>query len=225
MGKRRPFTLIELLVVIAIIAILAAMLLPALSKAREKARTASCTSNMKQIMTANLMYAGDSDDYLPHVYGSAVGNRSTMGPWWWELIESYVGDGKIFQCPSNPTGKKDDWHRMLESGAASQTVWYLHYVAFQKHNYPDGAGDGKSRPLGAFKNPSSQMLHGEYSQAYSHWCPNCAAKTETVAPHATLKMHNEIMTSGMVDGHVEGIPQRRLADANEGGKLIGHGQF
>lgn len=65
--KKRPFTLIELLTVIAVIGILAAMLLPALSKARAKARDVSCKSMMKQYGYATVMYADDSNEYFPDI--------------------------------------------------------------------------------------------------------------------------------------------------------------
>jgi len=77
MKRRTAFTLIELLVVIAIIAILAAILFPVFARAREQARKTSCLSNMKQIMLAGIMYAGDYDEAYPD---SQVTTNALDGP-------------------------------------------------------------------------------------------------------------------------------------------------
>jgi len=96
--NRKGFTLIELLVVVAIIAILAAMLLPALAQAREKARIAVCSSNMKQILLAMEMYTMDWNDRFP--------TKDTLWDWvggwqYYLTTRGYLGSWDVWKCPSD----------------------------------------------------------------------------------------------------------------------------
>jgi len=106
MARRKAFTLIELLVVIAIIAILAAILFPVFTRAKKKARQASCQSNLKQLALAFLMYANDYDEQLPVFVMPCHGGvwDGTQNPHWIYRVEPYIKNKKLWHCPDSRPG-------------------------------------------------------------------------------------------------------------------------
>ncbi len=113
--RHRGFTLIELLVVIAIIAILAAILFPVFAQARDKARQATCLSNIKQLSLGVLMYAQDYDEQLlyrptqAHCQWRYICATAKEPRWWldwWDVVLPYTKNNQIYNCPSAATAKE-----------------------------------------------------------------------------------------------------------------------
>lgn len=139
MNQKHFFTLIELLVVVAIIAILASMLLPALTRAQERAHIASCQSNVKQLASGAIAYTIDYNDFMPLSNQSANWESvSRDEPYWISEIYPYVGAGEyklpvpndfvlagVFNCPS----------------ASEKEVKTINDITWSSYGYPWMFGD------------------------------------------------------------------------------------
>ena len=197
--RKAGFTLIELLVVIAIIAILAAILFPVFARAREKARQASCQSNLKQLTLAALMYTQDYDErFVPWATGSAVGTI-----WWAQTIEPYCKNRQLFGCPSATL------EPFLPCGCGSPQ-------AERPRNYGANCGEGgqNGTAMPNWRGPMWQKLGGIEAPAECIWigdsgCVNFGPGNLYPAQGTTCPgydaRHNEMINVGVCDGHVKSL--------------------
>lgn len=196
---RRGFTLIELLVVIAIIAILAAILFPVFARAREKARMASCLSNVKQISLGCLMYAQDYDERT--VGGSGYGYPA--GTLNWELkVQPYVKNWDLFRCPSSPYGYFTYWTQPLVRSYSRNTLQHQFLARIRLPAQTIQLGDG-AHPAVEFPRGMAPL----YCRAGN---PTCTSGSYRGDPTDRDMLHNDGDNISFYDGHAKWVGRGTL---------------
>ena len=212
--KSTGFTLIELLVVIAIIAILAAILLPALTKARESGKNAGCQSNVKQLGTLALFYAGDNDDYMsPYQTADNV--------LWVARLKKYGSADNLFQCAAQ--------EQLIYPSTTTPTIGYGYIYSGNAHTvglhqnarlskYTSLRSPSKIVELFDAKTGSGTSASNTTNAAY---CTRCGVSTYS---NAADRHHNRMANALFADGHVNGLLCDLLNTQSAANDILGHSE-
>jgi len=219
------FTLIELLVVIAIVAILAAILFPVFARAREKARQASCTSNLKQIGTAMMMYVQDYDEVLPDLLMGRDTGISANYRAWNAVVMPYVANSQVFVCPSAVgwASSKISTYGLIQGGYGAMRE-VLGYNSSLGYKAADWGGDeskdspGYGQPIADMDSPAEVVVivdSTNWTCQRDYWERTDNAKSPTAslatkynhAYYVVDSRHNGQANAAFADGHVKSLPQ------------------
>lgn len=242
MKKRTAFTLIELLVVIAIISILASLLLPALGRAKAKAKQAKCSSNTRQMVMASILYANDHEDEIPATYIQQVHPDPNVS--WRDLMKPYLTAHRgryspvatpdkrppMWICPE--TRSNDLYPKLISpvycytsdaSNAGRPLAWSFFYDKLKlrltsKMSFIRNTSEALLWMDGGGVTPWGRVhTVGEDGQLIESGGRRNGKNTR--GTHAS-QIHSGGANTGLLDGHVEWVRYENLWELNEQGRVM-----